>query len=150
MSLVYKIGDLFSSQASVLAHGCTASGKMNAGIARRFKKEFPDMYVDYMERSRNGNLIPGESYVFQSAKGRTIANLMTQDEHGASEFLVDTCIGWLSNYATTNNTPNIAIPKIGCGLGGLRWSSVRKIIEYHFSEKSCELEIWTRPQSSQQ
>lgn len=43
-------GDLFKSNAHTNAVNCV--GVMGKGIAREFRRRFPDMYEDYVERCR--------------------------------------------------------------------------------------------------
>ena len=44
-------GDLFQSKAQTLVNTVNCVGVMGKGIALGFKKRFPDMYDEYVQRS---------------------------------------------------------------------------------------------------
>ncbi len=49
-------GDIFNSNADVLVNSVNIKGVMGAGIAREFKKRFPEMYKDYIKACRRGEI----------------------------------------------------------------------------------------------
>jgi len=49
-------GDIFNSDADVLVNSVNIKGVMGAGIAREFKKRFPEMYKDYVRACRRGEI----------------------------------------------------------------------------------------------
>ncbi len=66
MAVEYVSGDLFLSRAQTLAHGVNCAGKMGAGIAKEFKKQFPAMFQRYKQLCRTNQLKPAAS-----SSGRT-------------------------------------------------------------------------------
>jgi len=62
MSIIYLSGDIFNSNAQTLGHGCNTKGKMGAGIAREFKRQYPYMFKEYKRRCYNEILEPGGYY----------------------------------------------------------------------------------------
>jgi len=59
------IGDLFASQAQTLVNTVNCIGVMGKGIALEFKKRFPDMFEDYEQRCRKGEVELGQPYLFK-------------------------------------------------------------------------------------
>jgi len=49
-------GDLFNSNADVLVNSVNIKGIMGAGIAREFKKKFPEMYKEYSKACKRGEV----------------------------------------------------------------------------------------------
>src|SRR5437899_878663 len=73
-----KVGDLFESKAQTLVNTVNTVGVMGKGVALEFRKRFPDMYEDYVERCKRKLVRLGEPYLFRRAEppgllvGRTI------------------------------------------------------------------------------
>lgn len=119
-------GDLFDYEGPAIGHGVNTKGVMGAGIATEFKRRWPGMFDQYKEYCDNGQLVPGGTYVYRAEDGRAICNLATQEIPGP-----DAQYPWLvaSVMHTMNelirlNIREIAIPRLGCGIGGLDWRAV--------------------------
>lgn len=115
-------GDLFGySNAHVLAHGCNTMGYMGAGIAKTFRSLYPEMYVLYKQRCLSKTFGLGDVMMWKPQNGdkRWIANLMTQTHTGSCASLqaIEQSMSWLLSRVPKGVV--VAIPEIGCGLGGL-------------------------------
>lgn len=55
-------GDILRSRAQTLVNTVNCVGVMGKGIALAFKKEFPDMYEDYVRRCKAGEVKLGRPY----------------------------------------------------------------------------------------
>ena len=145
MTINYCNGDLFSSEADAYAHGCNAVGRMGAGIAREFKNAFPRMFADYVERAASGLLVPGSGYVFHNERRPHVINLVTQEDlDGARREFVESSLDWLAQLNDVQ-IQSVAMPRIGAGLGGLRWRDVRREIERRFYDHRLSIEVWDLP-----
>jgi O-acetyl-ADP-ribose deacetylase (regulator of RNase III) len=133
MPVEYRTGDLFASDASGLAHGCNCQGVMCAGIAVQFRKRYPEMFKQYRERCLNGSFGVGSCFAWDAPDGKTIYNLGTQPYPGACAKLeyIQTALTTMLRMPTKKNQliRTIALPRIGCGFGGLNWLDVKKVIE---------------------
>jgi O-acetyl-ADP-ribose deacetylase (regulator of RNase III) len=145
--VIYKIGDLFSSKAPALAQGCNTTGKMGAGIAKTFKNQYIGMYKEYKRLCGEGIFNAGEGYIYKTDDNRYIFNLATQGSlSGAAIEYVDSSFKWMKEQMLKLGINYVAIPKIGCGLGGLDWENdVLPIIENVFDQKDIVIEVWTIP-----
>ncbi|MBD3355306.1 phosphatase [Candidatus Woesearchaeota archaeon] len=137
----YIKGDLFDAETDALAHGCNTIGKMNAGIAKEFKKRFPEMYEDYKARCRKGLFLPGKGYIFKNYKKPHIINLGTQCDEGASIYYVEKSLGWLYDSYKEIGLKDVAIPKIASGLGGLEWPDVEKVLKDYFYNSDLLIQV---------
>lgn len=75
---VIKQGDIFQSQCQVLTNTINCSGVMGKGLALEFKHRYPKMFQDYKKRCSNGEVRPGEPYLYSNNSIR-ILNFPTKD-----------------------------------------------------------------------
>jgi O-acetyl-ADP-ribose deacetylase (regulator of RNase III) len=145
MSLTEIQGNLFSSKAQLLFHGCNTKGKMFAGIAREFYLLYPEMFKEYKKSCDEGSYNVGDCQIFVSEKdNRVIANLATQDFPGkdARLYAVEESFEKLCIECNRLNIHSIAGPRIGCGIGGLSWGDVRTILANLADKYNITLEIY--------
>jgi O-acetyl-ADP-ribose deacetylase (regulator of RNase III) len=115
-------GDLFTCGVPVIAHGCNCHGVMGAGIATQFRDRYPRMYEAYRYQCASCMFMPGDVFSWLPEQGGLVFNLATQYAPGANAqpWMITTAVGRMLQLAHyTFNTTRIAIPEIGCGLGGL-------------------------------
>lgn len=110
------------------------SGIMGKGLALKFKKKYPDMYLKYCEACKLRKLFIGQSVVWHNVG------------HVFPEYIIciPTKIHWQSpsdyRYITAGaqaisrvikrlRITSIGIPALGCGLGGLDFDKVLEIIQ---------------------
>ena len=72
-------GDLFTSQAQTLVNTVNTEGVMGKGIALEFRKRFPEMYQDYVQRCRRHEVRLGRPYLFKRPVEPWILNFPTKD-----------------------------------------------------------------------
>lgn len=139
----YHEGDLFESNADALAHGCNTHGKMGAGIAKEFKKRFPEMYKDYLERCRNEAYQIGTGYLYKNTDKPHVINLATQGRGRAKLEHVDSVLQWLFLNYNSLGLSSVAMPKICTGLGGLEWDTIKEILNKYFNDSPLIIEVWS-------
>lgn len=125
-------GNVFEVGAPAIGHGVNVRGVMGAGVAVGFRNSFPEMHAEYQLRCATGELEPGEVFHWvEEESGLHIFNLASQDEPGPNarlEWLVASA-GRALSIADEYGVPYIAIPQIGCGIGGLEWEDVKRSLE---------------------
>jgi O-acetyl-ADP-ribose deacetylase (regulator of RNase III) len=77
--VVTMVGDLFRSEAQTWVNTVNTVGIMGKGVALEFKKRFPDMYDDYVERCRRGEVRLGKPYLFKRSTTPWVLNFPTKD-----------------------------------------------------------------------
>ncbi len=147
-------GNLFDSAAAYLGHGVNTCGVMGAGIAKTFREKYPHNYTNYKAACESGRLQPGGFMVVpeRTDSGRLvlITNLASQEKPGA-----DASYKWLFSslwsWAEQASEPNrlrlyggiMAIPEIGCGIGGLEWPKVKRILKtIEDCHEDIGFEVW--------
>jgi O-acetyl-ADP-ribose deacetylase (regulator of RNase III) len=151
--LTERIGDLFEQHdLDALAHGVNLVGAMGRGIAADFKERWPEMFHAYEAWCRTG-VQPGAIFVWRGPP--LIYNLATQRRPGAHATLaaIETSVhAMLADAASLKRNINcgdierIGIPRLGSGLGGLRWEAVRPVLEAAARDSAVELVVVARPE----
>jgi O-acetyl-ADP-ribose deacetylase (regulator of RNase III) len=141
-------GDMFFSRMQTLTISVNTVGVMGKGLASRAKYQFPDVYVKYQDLCKNKILKMGKPYLYKretsldfiladEAERLTHLNLQTwfllfptktywkeiADLKGIEEGLK-----WLVSVYKKEKIKSLAIPALGCGLGGLPWGIVGPIL----------------------
>jgi O-acetyl-ADP-ribose deacetylase (regulator of RNase III) len=130
----FKTGDLFNSDAEALVNTVNCVGVMGRGVALQFKKRFPENFKMYEETCKQKKMIPGKMLVYETnsmINPKYIVNFPTKRHWRDASRMEDIDVG-LSDLATViraKNITSIALPPLGCGLGGLDWRLVRARIE---------------------
>lgn len=144
MPVTFIAGDLFTHPGlEAIAHGCNCAGAMGKGIALESKRRWPDMYHEYRNRCLNDRFHPGDLFVWQ-AVDITIFNLGTQKswKTKAEPEAIRQSLSAMIAMATTMGIATIGLPRIGAGLGGLKWDDVKAIIIELAEEPGVELIVF--------
>ena len=127
-------GDLLEAPCEALVNPVNTAGPMGKGLALQFKRRFPENYRAFHEACMQGKVRPGEMFTFRLAgkSPRLIVNFPTK-RHWRSRARMEDIVSGLANLACVireHEIRSIAVPALGCGLGGLDWQEVRtKIVE---------------------
>jgi O-acetyl-ADP-ribose deacetylase (regulator of RNase III) len=124
-------GDLFcNEELDGLAHGCNCAGVMGKGIAKEFRRRWPRMFEEYRRLCLAGEFTLGDVFVWKDSKP-IILNLATQEswKKRADLRAVERAINRMMIIALELGLRSVGLPRIGAGLGGLPWSSVRMLLE---------------------
>jgi O-acetyl-ADP-ribose deacetylase (regulator of RNase III) len=131
-------GDILQADTDAVVNTVNCVGVMGRGIAAQFKKKFEANFKLYKQSCDSGYLRPGIMLVYDSNKllnPRFIINFPTKDHWRANSKLEDIATGLVTlvEEVRSRNIQSIAIPPLGCGLGGLDWNVVRPMIEQAFA-----------------
>lgn len=124
------VGDLFASRAQTLVNAVNCVGVMGKGLALEFKKRFPQMFDDYVERCERKQVRLDELYLYQNQAGTMVVNLPTKGHWRSSSRLIDIEQGldyFVAHYADWG-VSSVAFPALGCGNGGLDWAEVEPVM----------------------
>lgn len=141
----YKTGNILTEDIEALVNTVNCVGVMGRGIALQFKKTFPENFKAYAEVCKQGNLQPGQMFVFETGQlsnPRYIINFPTKRHwRGKSRMEdIDAGLAALAEELQSRHIRSIAVPPLGSGLGGLDWAEVRPRIEAALNDFS-ELKV---------
>ncbi len=133
-NITYLRANIFNSPVQALVNPINCQGVMGKGLALQFRKRFPRMYEHYCHDCRSVRVRPGTIHVFANqphGTPRRILNFPTKDNWRQPSRLeyIQTGLDHLTTLCTPLQIESIAIPPLGCGLGGLRWSDVQPLID---------------------
>jgi O-acetyl-ADP-ribose deacetylase (regulator of RNase III) len=125
-------GDIFNSGCMALVNPVNCKGVMGKGLAKEFKKRFPRNFQIYKDKCAEGHLQTGRILIHQE-NGHIIMNFPTKDDwRSPSEYhYIDSGMKFLATQLKfLPFITSIAIPPLGCGLGGLDWTIVCEGIKH--------------------
>lgn len=130
-------GDIFFASTEALVNPVNCVGVMGKGLALQFKKLWPSNYDAYKLACERGDIGIGKVFAYETGHHnvRFIINFATKNHWKNQSSLVDIEAGLadLVNKVRDLSITSIAIPALGCGLGGLKWDDVRPLIEAAFA-----------------
>lgn len=134
----YVSGNILGADTEALVNPVNTVGVMGKGLALQFKKAFPDNYRFYKRACDKNEVLIGRMFVYQRnslINPRYIISFPTKKhwkEKSEISYVQDG-LRYLVNVICENIIKSIALPALGCGLGGLEWENVQKIINESLS-----------------
>ena len=132
-------GNILEADAEAIVNTVNCIGVMGKGLALQFKKAHPENFEAYREACAAGEVQPGRMFVHATGRmhnPKYIINFPTKRHWRDSSHYEDIEAGLTSliEEARRLDISTIAVPPLGCGLGGLDWAKVRPMIEAAFAE----------------
>ncbi len=132
-------GNILRADAEALVNTVNCVGYMGKGIALQFKKAFPANFKAYERACRAEKVVLGKMFVFATnsfVNPKYIINFPTKRHWRGKSRLADIESGLrtLIEEVKKLDISSVAIPPLGCGLGGLNWGVVRSMIEKALAE----------------
>ncbi len=126
----YAKGNLLDTPTDALVNTVNCVGIMGKGIALAFKKAFPENYKKYKVACDKNEVEVGKMFITKE-DDKWIINFPTK-QHWRDPSKIEWIKEGLSDLKLVildHDIKSIAIPKLGCGAGGLDWSEVKPLIE---------------------
>jgi len=132
-------GDILSADTEALVNTVNCVGVMGRGIALQFKKVFPENLKRYKAACDRKEVRPGKMFTYDLNSLHNphyVINFPTKRHWKGKSRMEDIESGLqaLVEEVRKRNIHSIAIPPLGCGLGGLHWADVRTKIEKAFQD----------------
>lgn len=138
-------GDIFFSELQTLTVTVNLQGVMGKGLALRAREQFPDVYVVYEKACRAKKITSARPYTYK--REASVAEELTDVEpdqecikNPIKWFLlfatkrhwransriedIEDGLQWLQKNFKKQGIQSLAMPALGCGLGGLDWKEV--------------------------
>ncbi|HIX53945.1 MAG TPA: macro domain-containing protein [Candidatus Sphingobacterium stercoripullorum] len=144
----YIKGNLLESKAQALVNTVNTVGVMGKGIALQFKKQYPNNFKSYARACKNNEIKIGKLFITEESSlltgNKTIINFPTKTTWKLPSKYEYIEKGLLALVQAINQKgiKSIAIPALGAGNGGLKWSEVKQLISKHLSEIDCEVWVY--------
>ena len=152
----YKQADLLAEDAEALVNTVNCVGVMGKGLALQFKKKFRANFEAYARACERKAVRPGRMFVVDlhgepepagqlpmafaeepgaysasAERPRYIINFPTKDHwrRGSRMQYIEDGLRDLAREIRERGITSVAVPALGCDLGGLEWDEVRPRIE---------------------
>jgi O-acetyl-ADP-ribose deacetylase (regulator of RNase III) len=139
--IVEQHGNLLQAPADALVNTVNTVGVMGKGIALQFKRAYPANYKAYKRACDQDAVQLGRMFIWDGGAlvdegPRFIINFPTKKHWKSKSKLVDIQTGLEDLVAQLRDLPvnSVAVPPLGCGHGGLRWTEVKPLIEEAFRQ----------------
>jgi O-acetyl-ADP-ribose deacetylase (regulator of RNase III) len=133
LSIERGYGDLITAEVDALVNTVNTEGVMGKGLALQIKKAFPEVFAEYTHACKQGSVAIGRMHVVnRSTSPRFVINFPTKKQwrHPSKLEYIESGLADLIGRVRELGIRSIAVPPLGCGLGGLDWTEVRsRIVE---------------------
>ena len=149
----FKTGDIFTEDVEAIVNTVNCVGVMGRGIAIQFKRRFPENFKVYASACKHAEVQPGRMFVYETGiltNPKYVINFPTK-RHWRGKSRMEDIESGLANLVrviTEKGITSIALPPLGCGLGGLEWSEVKPRIEQNFSRLNSVRAVVFEPQGT--
>lgn len=155
-------GDMFFSRMQTFTISVNTVGIMGKGLASRAKYQFPDVYVHYQDFCRSRRLKMGKPQLYK--RESSLDHELADDPESLSNcnlqrwFLmfptkenwreraningIEEGLRWLKDNYKKEGIESLAIPALGCGLGGLEWCDVGPLMCRYLKTFDIQIAIY--------
>lgn len=139
-------GDILKADTEAIVNTVNCVGIMGRGIALQFKKAFPANFKYYEAACKREEVKPGSMLIYDTGSmvnPRYLVNFPTKRHWKGNSRIEDVRAGLedLLRGIQRLNIKSIAIPPLGCGLGGLEWSDVLPLIKQILSPLGDSVDV---------
>jgi O-acetyl-ADP-ribose deacetylase (regulator of RNase III) len=148
----FEIGSIFDSKCEALVNPVNCLGVSGAGLAKEFAKRFPFAQRGLEDLVDGGFIKIGTcGLVYLGDGNKCVVHFPTKDHWKNPSRLewIDKGLADLLGLLEEQQIKTVAVPALGCGLGGLDWKEVRKLIHKHFLDTRIICEIYQPSMRSQ-
>lgn len=151
-------GDILLTNALAIAHGVAPNDHFDSGLALALRDRWPAMVKDFRHYAHQSHPKPGEIWMWGTAGGVRIYNLLTQEgEHGhdtkpgrATLANVNHSLRRLRHELEKSEIKSLAMPALATGVGGLKWAEVRPLVVQHLGELKIPIYVYVTYHKGQQ
>lgn len=141
---------ILNSRMQTITNTVNCVGVMGKGVALRFKNAHRANYNEYVERCHRGEVRPGVPFVSNADEKRDkpdlqlVLNFPTKD-HWRNPSQIEWIEAGLQTLAENYEAwgiKSLALPPLGCGLGGLEWGQVWPLMQRYLGDLPIDIEVW--------
>lgn len=150
MKIIFKSSNILESNAGLIVNPVNTVGVMGAGLAKNLKQQYPDMFKEYRNYCKDHKTVRTFKGMYSEEDSKVIYCLPTKEDYQHNSELwyvrygMVHFVNFLNNYPHRERLERIAIPALGCGLGGLDLTQVLHVILYQLRnlEFECTVELY--------
>lgn len=142
--MIYFIsGDILESKAEAIVNPVNCEGIMGKGLALQIKLKYPQTFKDYVKSCKEKKLCIGQIHYYKENE-KIIINFPTKDKwrNKSKITYITDALPKLIELIKQLQIKSIAIPPLGCGLGGLDWKEVKEVLVSYLEEIDSKIYIY--------
>ena len=126
----FATGDLLDAQAEAICNPVNLGGVRGRGRALQFRRRWPSSFLAYRDALRDGQLGHGLVHAHRLPDGQHVLHCPTKDDwrDPSPIALVRATINAIGPCCVEYGIGSVAVPPLGCGLGGLDRNDVRALL----------------------
>ena len=128
-NVVYVTGDILESPADAVCCPVNLRGAMGAGLALQVARKWPGCVPSYQDDLNASRLKAGSVTSWTRPDGKLVLLAPTKYDYRRPSPLplVGQTLEAIGRFCEAKALSSVAVPKMGCGLGGLEWSEVHRL-----------------------
>lgn len=144
MPLIPARGNLLDSPARGLVNAVNCVGVAGAGLALQFRQRWPEQVAEYAAFCEAGKMRPGMVHDSLLPDGRRILSVATKRHWKELSHLYDVSAGLyaLRRYLDETGLESVALPALGCGLGGLPRPQVAHLVKHWLGNSPATVHVY--------
>ena len=143
MTIIYTDGDILTDKAEAIVIPVNTVGVPGAGLAKAWAKKDPVAAGIYKSLCEKGLIKVGEVTIIKHGDNRWI--MFPTKEHWKHPSRIEWIKSGLSDLRQNVNElglQSLAVPALGCGLGGLKWEHVKRLMEIYLLPLRIPINIY--------
>lgn len=140
-----QVGDILTTDMHTIVCPVNTVGVMGKGLALHMAKQIPGLLHEYRKACKNGKLDVGKPWCYELSDDRQILCFATKKHwRNPSEVeWIEAGLKYIAENVETLNIKSLAIPPVGCGLGGLPYhGTVARLLYEYLDGLNVAVEIW--------
>ena len=145
MDITYvSTGNILIDESKAIVIPVNTMGIAGAGLARQWKIQYPDEHRLYVEVCKDHRLNIGEVLALVSVPDHLFLCFPTKivPQKRSELVWIEDGLSDLRQLILTLLIKSIALPALGCGLGGLHWKDVKPLIEKHLGGLKIPVRVY--------
>ena len=145
MTIKFISGNILHSELQAVVIPVNTLGIAGAGLARQWAIHYPAEVRVYITACKDKHLkIGGILPVLSSVDGHIFLCFPTKivPQNQSEMIWIEDGLSELKRLVPHLRIQSLAVPALGCGLGGLRWNDVEALMEKHLGELKVLIHIY--------
>ena len=139
---IVPAGDILADDADAIVVPVNTVGVMGKGLALQVARRYPSILSIYKAALRSKQLEIGKVYVVSHPLMILFPTKADWRNPSQLEYIQAGLVS-LTEAIAKQGLRSVAVPALGCGLGGLDWHQVRAEIEAALASTSADIRLYT-------
>lgn len=136
-------GNIFNSEFQTITIPVNTVGVMGKGLALEAKNRYSDLFFHYRKLCQQQELKIGRPQIYRGEE-KWFLLFPTKGHWRESSTLagIEQGLQWVLEHYRVEGITSLAVPALGCGLGGLPWPKVSCLMYHYFSQMQIPVSLY--------